>query len=81
MAAAYSSRKDLVTGGALATLLCFLEHSKPCPSQRPAEVTASERVLKKSAIALSRYNKTHLWFLIGWFLINKTIILNQQYLR
>lgn len=55
MAAVYSARADLVAHGALTTLLDFLQHSRPCPSQRPAEVTASERVLKKSAIALSRY--------------------------
>jgi hypothetical protein len=53
MAAVYSVRADLVSHGSLVTLLSFLQQ-KPSPLQRPAEITASERVLKKSAIALSR---------------------------
>ena len=55
MAAVYSVRADLVSHGALVTLITFLQ-LKPSPLQRPAEVTASERVLKKSAIALSRWD-------------------------
>ncbi|KZS16220.1 Inscuteable [Daphnia magna] len=53
MAAVYSARAELVSHGALVTLVSFLQ-LRPSPMQRPAEVTASERVLKKSAIALSR---------------------------
>ncbi len=53
MAAVYSVRADLVANGALTTLLGLLK-LRPSPLQRPAEVAACERVLKKSAIALSR---------------------------
>jgi len=53
MAAVFSVRPDIVSHGALVTLVGFLQ-LRPSPLQRPAEVTASERVLKKSAIALSR---------------------------
>ena len=54
MAAVYSVRADLVTHGALLTLLTFLQLPCPSPLQRPAQLTAKERVLKKSAIAISR---------------------------
>ena len=53
MAAVYSARADIVSNGALATLTSFLQ-LRPSPMQRPAEVAACERVLKKSAIAISR---------------------------
>lgn len=56
MAAVYAVRAELVAHGALAALVGFLQ-LRPAPGQRPAEASASERVLKKSAIALSRYRR------------------------
>lgn len=58
MAANVDCRQDVIDSGGIPVLLRFLQAEPPRCPERPdefAQVAATERILQKSAIAISRY--------------------------